>query len=369
MTDKSALFRVASIPALLTIVAVLSGCAEMHAQRGGVGPAKALIEEEGQLHIGLTRSSDVTKAEQRISDINSVLASETDLFNAVSVLSNNEAKSGERLGDLIKRLEEELERADRYREEKPAEAKKESIARGMNLVAQTENVEVVEAFVGLGGAFSEILLRAAKEKVGDDGSFNDKKVTVSITGVLTDYKLFSDWSGHLENRTTAIITVDGRRLDPMVFYWIVDVLPGVFEIHERNDDVRSDPFPGTLVLSPEMVERVYEKGFDRKLWAEGEGIKIRKLLFDRGDGNGLQPVPEGHPLLKSDSKSCIDMMFVKLSKPKLTRDTLPPRRATPLPGRSVPPPGDEIPTTLAELMDENSYCLGRCMGPAMVNSK
>ncbi|MEO1020702.1 MAG: hypothetical protein AAFY56_23940, partial [Pseudomonadota bacterium] len=148
MTDRNSLSRVVSIPALLTIVAVLSGCAEMHAQRGGFGQTKALIEEEGELHIGLTRSSDVTKAEQKISGINSVLASEADLFNAVSVLSNNEPKSGEKLGDLIKRLEEELESDRRYREEKQAKAKKESIARGMSLVAQNGSVEVVEAFVG-----------------------------------------------------------------------------------------------------------------------------------------------------------------------------------------------------------------------------
>ncbi|MEM1399427.1 MAG: hypothetical protein AAGF58_06075 [Pseudomonadota bacterium] len=320
-----------SIVGVLTALVLVAGCVQT--QTGDVETARtARVAEQVQvlepalLHVGLSTESDATDPEQKLQEINDVLGSRSELFNAVGALSSRQyskAAESEPLGDLIKRV------------------RAENLSVRSADAADAANVN--QAFIGLGGAFTEILLRAAEQTIGETNDYdNGKVVTVSVKGMLTDYKLFSDRSGHLENETQFVISVNGVALPTIRFYWIIDVLPETFEVytHSMNDN---DPFPGTLVFSQAMLDRIKDKGFNRKLWAEGEGIKIRKLLIDSGDGLGYQAVPEGHPLLMSDEDSCIDMMFEAM-------------------------PGGGVPMTYSELLT-HSYCLGRCRSPAMVNSK
>lgn len=320
------------IVGLLTVLALVAGCTQLNPTEEQTFRAAQAVEaaefqhvpEPALIHVGLTRESDATRTNQRILEINDVLRSRSAMFDAIDALSSRDyssAKETGTLGDLIEQVRAEFKSAK-----------------------SGDGEEQNESFMGVGGAFTDIFLEAAEQTLGETtNDFDDGTVvTVSVKGLLTDYKLFSDRSGHLENETQFVIRVNGIARPVIRFYWIIDVLPGVFEFHTHSMD-EDDPFPGTLVFSEEMLERIKMKNFNRKLWAEGDRIKIRKLLIDFGDGQGYLPVPEGSSLLETHADSCIDMMFEVKQ-------------------------GGNIPRTYSELLT-HSYCLGRCRSPAMVNSK
>jgi len=196
---------------------------------------------------------------------------------------------------------------------------------------------------GPAGIFAFAFLKAADMALGGSAA------TVDFSGQITHYEYNPvDGSGRLHVTTFAAITTGGvTRTD--AYKWEVAVLPGGFTVipHSGNP---TDPFPGTLQFSPEMLNRISANQLMFKLWANGPEIVVERVDFD-DDYDPSNPTfvyldpaqPQFHKyrcLYETTNASCIDMMF-QASPP------------TDMSGLSAPP----------------FYCLGRCAQPFIINTR
>ncbi len=156
--------------------------------------------------------------------------------------------------------------------------------------------------------------------------------------------------GHLtvDTRTEIFLTDQSFRREiadrTVRLQWHIDVLPGTYEVHLRDDTNPRDPFPGTVALPREALDPgnpdgIWVRGLDHKLFAIGETIVVRDIYLQIDDGQ-IRRIPDGHIFYRPCKDSCIDL---------LTR------------GR---PPRFRI-----DFPDQTGYCLGRCSFPLIYNSK
>lgn len=214
------------------------------------------------------------------------------------------------------------------------------------------------AFTGISGALAYEFLNVAEEALNPSGQYDQpgKRVVVSMEGKIIHYKFYGS-VGSPGNGELTVITAITSRVIPsgagnppprtVGYKWEIEVQNNGFRVvsHSNND---SDPFPGTMVFSQNMLNRIKSLGFRYKLWAKGTSIVVknvwRDMNFDWQNPNWGMALPRGNPnwrrFYQGDSASCIDMMFVRPPPPEFTD----------LPG----PP---------------FYCLGRCDHPSIVNSR
>lgn len=178
-------------------------------------------------------------------------------------------------------------------------------------------------------------------------ALDDAEATQTLSGKIQDY-IFDDAqkAGHLAVDTrleffdtaasAAAMTPD--RVER--YHWDIEVLDGTYEVVPRST-IPTDPFPGTLQFSPEMIAKLTARGLDHKLWAIHDAssnkiISVRNVyqLFDDGS---ITRLPNGHRYYQTSDESCIDMMFAGYP----AAHTLPAQPA---------------------------YCLGRCAEPQIINT-
>lgn len=166
-----------------------------------------------------------------------------------------------------------------------------------------------------------------------------------ISGKIRDY-IYDDSkkSGHLavETKVETFKTIANfsRRVPDRVeyFHWDIEV-EGIYQVQTYSGDP-FDPFPGTVQFPPEALGpegSIQKRGLDHKLWAKGKGIVVRHVYRQVGAGP-LERLPAGHPYYETTEESCIDLLFKGFP-----------------PARELPP--------------QESYCLGRCDQPQVVNTK
>ena len=145
-------------------------------------------------------------------------------------------------------------------------------------------------------------------------------------------------------------TVNGTPLPIEQYEWKIAVGIGGFSIVDRNDGAPDGPFPGTMKLPQEAVDRIkcegqysgdpncVEQHF--KLWAKGTLIDVQEIRRKIAAGAWVT-LPNAGPNRKfydPNVENCIDMMFADRPPPDL--------------GNMGPP----------------QYCLGRCGSPLIVNT-
>jgi hypothetical protein len=229
------------------------------------------------------------------------------------------------------------------------------------------------ALRALGAPNGELVLDAAANTLA--GGSYDAGATFStrVSGQIFHYRFFD---------SSSCPRVDGKRSGNGEFVVMVKVVnskqPGgaavihkvdffMWEVHVincalvelRRDDGDSNLFPGSAIqFGPEMLQRIMDRGYQRKLQAVGrstdgsQNIVIRNVWRAHGTDPGASaPASWGMPISDSganarfyevDEQSCIDMLFVGDAPEFL--DDLPPPKSPPL------------------------YCLGRCQHPMMVNT-
>ena len=212
-------------------------------------------------------------------------------------------------------------------------------------------------FQGLGGIFSIAFLNAARETLGSPYS-RTKRVQLFVHGQIIDYEFIKQrdnpvnpigaGSGRIGNIVyfTTVVTPqtprDYRgqnfsRIDAVRFHVTVSD-PGGFEVYKRENGDPSRPFGDTLQFTRAMLSDVDLYGYEYKLWAEGDAIKIDEIATKPNGQIDFTPLPTSDPRYTITPKSCIDMLF----------QAYPPR-------------------TLAGL-GPPFYCLGRCEHPGLVNT-
>ncbi len=291
----------------LAMTAIASGCA---------APPGPMGHDQTTLMVGLTRDSDATVQNKTPKEINGVIKSQTDLRNALDALRESPMLPAPKLKDLIRQIRLENNQA----------------------------LNGLKSFRGLGGAYTHALLSGAAGMIGPNDDYNPgQSSTVTLSGLITGYTYNpGNGSGTLDVETTAVTTVGGVEVERKHYVYEIDIHPNGYQVvdHSGNDN---DPFPGTLVFDQAMLDRVKDKGFNKKLYVDRGGkIKIKSVTISVNNGPP-NPVPPGDPLLRSHPDDCIDIMFYV-------------------------PAGGSIPTNYAQLQ-QHSYCLGRCRRPAIINTK
>ena len=303
------LFKSNWTPSLVALgmTAIVSGCA---------APLGTMTHPETTLMVGLSRDSDATVQNKTPKEINGVIASQSNLRSSLEALRQSPSPPPAKLKDLI----------------------------GKVRIENSQTPGGLKSFGGLGGGYTHALLSGAKGKVGLNGDFDlNQASTVTLSGLITGYTYNpGNNSGTLDVETTAVTTVGGVETKRRHYVYEIEIHPNGFEVfdHSGNDD---DPFPGTLVFDQPMLDRIKDKGFNKKLYVDRGGkIKIESITISVNNGPP-HSVPPGDPLLRSDPDDCIDIMFKV-------------------------PPGGSVPTNYSQLQ-EHSYCLGRCRRPAIINTK
>jgi hypothetical protein len=205
---------------------------------------------------------------------------------------------------------------------------------------------------GLGGVLGRAFLDTAARAVDPSGNFDaTQRVVVSVSGQITDYEFVEDGNtGRGNGRIEAITYVTSTTVPhgsgaiktmTETYRWKVRVINNGFRIVDWVNNP-TDPFPGTLQFTPEMVNRINFLGMKYKLWAKGTDIKIDEVARKAGNSPNFIVLPKNNPefakLYAEIGDNCIDMMFV--NRPPQALNGL----APPL------------------------YCLGRCASPLIVNT-
>ena len=203
---------------------------------------------------------------------------------------------------------------------------------------------------GLSGILGRVFLEAADKAISSGDNYDrQRRVEISLRGQIKKYAYNkADQSGSITSITYIDRTIiPAGNNDPIVkteaFKWEVTVEAGGFEEVFIGKKPLTDPFPGTLEFSPFMIDRIESLGFEYKLWAKGNKIRIDKVSKAININNDLwkelkKTNPKYAKLYERNDDNCIDMMFVE-----------------------EPP---------ADLMDMGPpmYCLGRCGNPMLVNT-
>ena len=303
-------FSYRSIVALLAVL-IIAGCAGRRAE----SPIEQFVTWEDirnqQTLVQLAEGEDPV-------DLNRVLASEEDLRTALDVLFP-EVANVDNLGERIRRLQE------------PDGPSRE-----------------FEAFQGLGGVMASAIVDAAAATLTDDKFDPRKRVYVFVWGRIIDYKFrdprMGGNSSGVFNTLTYFTRVTVRPGNTTIdsetdaYRWSVSVDAGGFEVVPRDFSQPDDPFPGTMMLSDAMLNRVEFLGFQYKLWAEGTTITIDSIERKAPGTNTFVMIPTSDPRYRKTDSNCIDMMFVNYPASEL--------------GDLKPP----------------LYCLGRCKNPMLINT-
>lgn len=223
---------------------------------------------------------------------------------------------------------------------------------------------------GHNGIYGRVLLWAAGWKLKTGGNYDPKlQVNLTIAGQILDYQYNAGTgAGKLQSETyitrtiTLPPTTPGITPPPLTqaYRWTIEVKNGGYSVQNHSGD-NDDPFPGTLPFPQGALDRIMTKGFNKKLWATGTDIEVKKVEFNANYGtnpNNFTPIPDNpanHNLYTPTAESCIDMMF-KIA------------------GASGP--GSFVPETKQQLLDyvasssngNPGYCLGRCSRPLLVNT-
>lgn len=217
---------------------------------------------------------------------------------------------------------------------------------------------------GFGGttalAFAEVAADQAVNSSAVGGGHAGKSVVVSMTGQITNYEYvrtgFDPITGEELGRgllwvittiQTSVNNIDqpGLRVQ---YCWKLEVEEDGFRVVRRDDSHPDGPFPRTMDLSPEAVDRIKCQNqptgcneLQYKLWATGFAIAVKEIHFRRANApwDLLDKLAQENRVFYVPSEdNCIDMMFV-----------------------SAPP------ATLGGLQPP-AYCLGRCANPPIVNT-
>lgn len=210
----------------------------------------------------------------------------------------------------------------------------------------------VPGLTGLGGVLGHAMLNEAETALRGNDTFDpDKQIFVSVSGEIQDYEYNAGQnSGRLEVITHVTTTPvpnnrPGRTIPRTTSYlWTIEVVNnggGGFRAYQHNGNP-SDPFPGTMPFTAEMLALIQARGYQWKLWASGTDIKIVDVQIKRGASQQfttLSNMPKYTRLFNEISDNCIDMMFIA-----------------------------QPPATLPDHLDPPFYCLGRCANPLIVNT-
>jgi hypothetical protein len=269
----------------------------------------------------LFMGDDETKWREPL-EVHAVLMDENDLRKTLGILISGDIPKLQNLGELIRLIRTTNERAEGQ----------------------------VPRLTGLGGVYGHALLDLAAKALSD-GAFNTlQQVIVSVFGQITHYEFHQNpqnpttGNGALEVITyvTSETVLPGQgviMLQTEAYRWKVRVVNDGFQIVQHSGNA-NDPFPNTMVFTPEMLARVQVRGYMYKLWAKGTVIKID--LIEKRQGTNWIPLSKTDPqytkLYAEVDENCIDMMFVQAPPASL--------------GGMKPP----------------LYCLGRCQNPMIVNT-
>lgn len=217
--------------------------------------------------------------------------------------------------------------------------------------ANDDPAKKAPGMTGYGGELGHAFLEAARKAItGGDNFDRQRRVELSLHGRIEDYQFNNaDGSGRIVSVTyidrTVIPAGNGTPTTRREAYkWEVTIEAGGFTVVPIGSNPNTDPFPGTLPFTPEMIQRVQSLGFIHKLWAKGTKIKIDKVYHNPNANNPNnwklldKSKAKFEKLYESTDDNCIDMMFVDYPPDRLN---------------GMGPP---------------MYCLGRCGNPMLVNT-
>ena len=260
-----------------------------------------------------------------------------------------------------------------------AEPKARSVIQAMGPSTETDMADLIDdiragggsnpmvrskALVGVGGIMGHALLDAGSQKLDSRIWRPNWGVTVSAKGQITEYK-YLDTDGY--GKLTNIVTLTYTRTKPggpsVSFdkaYKIRVKVAGGFKAQPRQST--GNAFPNTGLFIPQAKAGP----FQWKIYARGQDIEIDEVWVDR-TGNGFQASErieagstaswkQGYKfLLETSDDDCVDMMV------------MPHNGNTP----AVPMTKAELISGLIEIDGKKRlpYCLGRCQGPPLLNTK
>jgi hypothetical protein len=170
----------------LGMAAVTSGCARSF-----------LTYDTTNLVVGLSRDSDATDPNidpsKKPKEINSVIASQSDLHLALDALREAAGGPPARLSELLDKIREENNGAPNG----------------------------LKSFRGLGGGYTQALMSGATKKKGPNGDYDPNiDVSVTLSGLITGYTFNpANNSGFLLVETTAVTTVNGVETESVDYVW------------------------------------------------------------------------------------------------------------------------------------------------------
>ncbi len=223
-------------------------------------------------------------------------------------------------------------------------------------------------FKGLGGGYYHTFLNAAELNIdpATDG-YTNLEANPELWGRITDFEFTRKSNTDTGSGEMKVATIETYKLGDIIvgmntFLWEIKINGNAYVIHEiqggndpdpatwtDSDWAAWDPFPNTLFFSIDMKKRIHDKGFDVKLHARGTKINVTKLTVNGHVVTGSDK--DYWPLTLPDKENCIDIFFALGDEDGDGQPDL-----------------DKIPTEYQQLT-EHAYCLGRCKGPAIVNSR